>query len=98
MNLFKNIINFFYRITHKEATIKQKFPCLFADQIPSVKPLYNNISQMKFKYVNNYKMKAGDYGHEWMLGDFVVNEKGEEIYLGHNPDEYHRLMKLYNNI
>jgi hypothetical protein len=48
--------------------------------------------------VTEHKWEEGDYGHDFIQGYFVVNEKLEQIYLDKNHDEYVRLMAKYSTL
>lgn len=54
-----------------------------------------NDTLLKFNY-NPEPLKAGDSGHSFVYGWFIIDENLKSVYLDFNNEEYDRLMKKYN--
>ena len=72
---------------------------MIAERLTSVQPITEDAGAvMRMIGTAEHKWHEGDYGHNFLRGYFVVNEKCEEVYLEDDAEEYNRLMDKYKEV
>lgn len=94
-NLISQLI-FYFRTVRYRGT-GRKFARAFAKKIASVQPMRCE-EAIKFLFEYGERMlQPGNFGHEFLQGDFIVNDKKKPIYRDKDEQYYIYLMKQYGH-